>query len=91
VGATVKVRDKFQITIPQTVRGTVPLKVGERVEVLVRGREIVIRPIVEIPRDQAWAWSKEWQAQQAQSTRDLEQEKVHVFRSVKEARRHIGD
>ena len=91
MGATVKVREKFQITIPQTVRGTVPLKVGERVEVSARGREIVIRPIVEIPRDQAWAWSKEWQAQLTQSARDLEQGKVRVFRSVKEARRHVGD
>ena len=91
MGATVKVREKFQITIPQRVRGAIPLKVGERVEVSARGREIVIRPIVEIPRHQAWAWSKEWQAQLAQSARDLEEGKAQVFRSVKEARRHVGD
>ena len=91
MGATVKVREKFQITIPQRVRGTVPLKVGERVEVSARGREIVIRPIAEVPRHQAWAWTKEWQDQVAQSLRDLEQGKVRVFRSVKEARRRVGD
>ena len=48
-----------------------PLKVGERVEVTARGTEIVIRPIVEIPRDQAWVWSKEWHEQAAQSIKDL--------------------
>jgi AbrB family looped-hinge helix DNA binding protein len=91
MSSTVKVRQKYQITIPQTVRGAVPLKVGERVEVSARGREIVIRPIVEIPRHQTWALTKEWQDQLAQSLRDLEKGKVRVFRSLKEAKRRLGD
>ena len=90
MSSIVKVQEKYQITIPQTVRGAVPLKVRERVEVSARGREIVIRPIVEIPRHQTWALTKEWQDQLAQSLRDLEKGKVRVFRSVKDDRRHIG-
>jgi antitoxin MazE len=88
---TVKVREKYQVTIPEDVRGKIPLKVGERVEVVARGGEIVIRPVVEIPREQAWFWSKEWQEQIAQSRKDLERGKVKVFKSVKEARKHFGD
>jgi hypothetical protein len=65
-------------------RGKVPLKVGERVGVIARGSEIVIRPIVEIPRNQAWFWRKEWQEQVSQSIKDLERGKMKVFRSVKE-------
>jgi antitoxin MazE len=91
MGTTVKVREKYQVTIPEEVRGKIPLKVGERVEVTARGTEIVIRPIVEIPRDQAWFWSKEWQEQIAQSIKDLEKGKMKVFKSVKEARKHFGD
>jgi AbrB family looped-hinge helix DNA binding protein len=91
MGTTVKVREKYQVTIPEEVRGKIPLKVGERVEVTARGSEIVIRPIVEIPRDQAWFWSKEWQEQVAQSIKDLERGKMEVFKSVKEARKHFGD
>jgi antitoxin MazE len=91
MGATVKVREKYQVTIPEEVRGKIPLKVGERVEVTARGSEIVIRPIVEIPRDQAWFWSKRWQEQIAQSVKDLERGKIKVFKSVKEARKHFGD
>ncbi|MGA2465664.1 MAG: AbrB/MazE/SpoVT family DNA-binding domain-containing protein [Thermodesulfobacteriota bacterium] len=91
MGTTVKVREKYQVTIPEEVRGKIPLKVGERVEVTARGTEIVIRPIVEIPRDQAWFWSKEWQEQIAQSIKDLERGKMKVFKSVKEARKHFGD
>jgi AbrB family looped-hinge helix DNA binding protein len=88
---TVRVREKYQVTIPEEVRMKIPLKVGERVEVTARGTEIVIRPIVEIPRDQAWFWSKEWQEQVAQSIKDLQKGKIKVFKSVKEARKHFGD
>jgi AbrB family looped-hinge helix DNA binding protein len=91
MGTTVKIREKYQVTIPEEVRGKIPLKVGERVEVTARGTEIVIRPIVEIPRDQAWFWTKEWQEQIAQSIKDLERGKMKVFKSVKEARKHFGD
>jgi AbrB family looped-hinge helix DNA binding protein len=91
MGTTVKVREKYQVTIPEEVRGKIPLKVGERVEVTARGSEIVIRPIVEIPRDQAWFWSKQWQDQVSQSLKDLKKGKRKVFKSVKEARKHFGD
>jgi antitoxin MazE len=63
MGATVKVREKYQITIPEDVRAKIPLQVGERVEVIAEAGNIVIRPIIEVPRDQAWFWSKEWQEQ----------------------------
>ena len=91
MGTTVKVREKYQVTIPEDNRGKIPLKVGERVEVTARGNEIVIRPIVEVPRDQAWFWNKEWRDQVSQSLKDLERGKIKVFKSVKEARRHFGD
>jgi AbrB family looped-hinge helix DNA binding protein len=91
MGTTVKIREKYQVTIPEEVRGKIPLKVGERVEVTARGTEIIIRPIVEIPRDQAWVWTKEWQEQITQSIKDLQRGKVKVFKSVKEARKHFGD
>ena len=91
MGTTVKVREKYQVTIPEEVRGKIPLKVGERVEVIARGSEIVIRPMIEIPRDQAWFWSKQWQEQTTQSMKDFEKGKIKVFKSVKEARKHFGD
>ena len=91
MGTTVKVREKYQVTIPENVRNKIPLKVGERVEVVARGKEIIIRPVVEVPRDQAWFWSREWQEQIAQTRRDLDKGKVKIFKSVKEARKEFGD
>ena len=91
MGATVKVREKFQVTIPEEVRAKIPLNVGERVEVEAREGEIVIRPIIEVPRGQAWFWSKEWQEQIARSRKDIQKGKVKVFKSVKGVRKHFGD
>ncbi len=91
MGATVKVREKYQITIPEDVRAKIPLQVGERVEVIAEGGNIVIRPIIEVPRDQAWFWSKEWQEQIVRSKKNLEKGKLKAFKSVKEARKHFGD
>ncbi len=91
MGTTVKVREKYQVTIPEDVREKVSLKVGERVEVVAQGHEIVIRPIIEIPRHQAWFWSQEWQEQLARSKADIAKGKVKVFKSVQEARKAFGD
>jgi AbrB family looped-hinge helix DNA binding protein len=91
MGTTVKVREKYQVTIPEEVRAEIPLNVGERVEVVAEEGRIVIRPIIEVPRDQAWFWSKEWQERVARSRKDLEKGKAKVFKSAKEARKHFGD
>jgi len=91
MGTTVKVREKYQVTIPETVRNKIPLKVGERVEVDARRGEIVIRPIMEIPKSQSWFWNKKWQEQISKSLRDIEKGKVKVFKSVKEAKKQFGD
>lgn len=91
MASTVKVREKYQVTIPENVREEIPLKVGEKVEVIARGNEIVIRPMIEVPRSQAWFWTSEWQKQVKQAMKDLEKGKVKVFKSAKEARKHFGD
>ena len=91
MAATVKVREKFQVTIPENVRAQVPLQVGERVEVEAREGEIVIRPVIEVPRGQAWFWSKEWQERIARSRKDIEKGNVKIFKSVKEARKRLGE
>jgi antitoxin MazE len=91
MSSTVKVREKYQVTIPEDVREKVPLKVGERVEVIVRDGEIVIRPVVEIPRTQTWFWEQQWRETVSHSIEDMKAGKFKVFKSVKAAKRHFGD
>lgn len=91
MGVTVKVREKFQVTIPEEVRKKVPLEVGERVEVVAGENEIVIRPVVEVPRGQSWFWNSEWQREIDSSLKHIQDGKVRIFPSAKEARESFGD
>jgi antitoxin MazE len=88
--ATVKVRKRFQITIPESVRAQLPLKVGERLDIEARKGEIIIRPVIEVPRGQAWFWGNEWQERVSRSRKDIQKGNVKVFKSVKEARKHFA-
>ena len=82
---SVKIRTKFQVTIPTDVRKKIPLKVGDRVEVIARGSEIVIRPVIEVPRDQAWFWDSDWQELEKQATEDKNTGKTKSFTDVEKA------
>lgn len=90
MGTTVKIREKYQVTIPEDVRGKVPLEVGERVEVDVKNGLIVIRPMIEIPRDHAWFWTKEWQTGIREAKEEYRKGKVKTYKSVKKAKESIG-
>jgi len=68
---TVRVRSKHSVTIPADVRKQIHLKVGDRVEVTAEDGRVVIRPVVEIPRDQLWYWTREWQRKEQEATADI--------------------
>ena len=91
MSTTVKIREKYQVTIPEDIREKVPLRVGERVEVTAREGEIVIRPVVEVIRTQTWFWEKEWQQTVSKAIEDMKAGKFKVFKSAKEAKKHFGD
>ena len=42
----VKVKDKYQITIPEDIRKKVHCKIGELLSVALHGNEIVLKPMV---------------------------------------------
>lgn len=71
VATTVKVRSKHSVTIPEEVRRQVDLKIGDRVEVAADEGRIIIRPVIEIPREQAWYWTKAWQVKERQADEDI--------------------
>ncbi len=90
MATTVKVREKYQITIPEDVREKVSIEVGERVEVDVKDNIIVIRPMIEVPKEQAWFWSKHWQEGIRKAKEDYRKGRTKAFKSVKEAKKRIG-
>jgi antitoxin MazE len=58
----VTVQGRGLITIPTAIRRRFGLdQPGAQVEVIERDGEIVLRPQVAVPADQAWFWTERWQ------------------------------
>ncbi|MDF9809862.1 antitoxin MazE [Aurantimicrobium minutum] len=64
----INVRDRGQISLPASIRKKFHLdEPGAQVEVIERNGEIVLRPMLPIPADQAWFWTQEWQEGERQA------------------------
>lgn len=65
------IRTKGVITIPQDIRRQVDLGEGDEVIFTVEDGRVVLTPAAVIPRDQAWFWTPEWQAREAEAEADI--------------------
>ena len=58
---------------------------GAQLEVTEREDGVLeLRPVVPIPIDQAWFWSKRWQKMEREAERDIEQGKVKQFKTAED-------
>jgi antitoxin MazE len=79
----VTVQARGVIAIPPALRRQFGLdRPGAQVEVLERDGEIVLRPHVPVPSDQAWFWTERWQKMERQADDDVAVEKVASFENV---------
>ena len=69
----VHVGSKNQVTLPKEVVEGSHLSPGDPLEVTVEEGRIVLRPQVHVPRDQAYFWTAEWQAEERASEEDIAQ------------------
>lgn len=87
---TIHVGTKHQVTLPKEIMRQARLAPGDPLEVIYEHDTIILRPQVHIPRDQAYFWTKEWQAGEHQADEDIKAGRVHgPFRSVKEMKRRF--
>jgi len=54
----VKVKEKYQVTIPAEIRRELDLKVGDYLEVGAQGGSIILKPKALIDREKEEAWKK---------------------------------
>ena len=72
-----ELRTRSQITIPSEIIKQLNLKQGDTLEVEVEGEHIILRPVIAIPKDQAFFWSKQWQTEEKQVQADIENKKIN--------------
>ena len=68
---TVRFKKKSQVTIPKTIADELGLKEDDLLEARLEDGKIVLVPTLTIPKDQAWFWSKEWQAEEKEVDKQI--------------------
>jgi len=81
----VTVQSRGLIAIPTAIRSHFGLdQPGAQVEVIERDGEIVLRPHVAVPADQAWFWTKRWQQMEHEADDAIAAGRVTVVKTVEE-------
>lgn len=79
-----QIRHNFQITLPSVIRKRLALHIGDLVETEVKEGKIILTPKKTIDAEQAWFWSKGWQAAEREAEDDLKAGRVKKFKTVEE-------
>jgi antitoxin MazE len=81
----VTVQTRGVIAIPAEIRRHFGLdQPGAQVEVIEREGEIVLRPHIAVPADQAWFWTERWQQLERDADNAIAAGNVAEFGSVEE-------
>jgi bifunctional DNA-binding transcriptional regulator/antitoxin component of YhaV-PrlF toxin-antitoxin module len=81
----VTVQSRGLIALPISIRRRFgPDQPRAQVEVIERGDEIVLRPHVAVPTDQAWFWANRWREMEREADDDVAGGRVAVFEGVDE-------
>jgi bifunctional DNA-binding transcriptional regulator/antitoxin component of YhaV-PrlF toxin-antitoxin module len=73
----VSVQSRGLIAIPTSLRKRYGLdQPGAQVEIIERNGELVLRPHIPVPVQQAWFWSNEWQAKEQAAEGDARDGRV---------------
>jgi antitoxin MazE len=79
----VTVQARGVIAIPSAIRRRFGLdRPGAQVEVVERDGEIVLRPHIPVPSDQAWFWTERWQKMEREADDDIAARHVASFENV---------
>ncbi len=87
---TVHVGSKHQVTLPKEIVRKAHLAPGDPLEVVCEGDAIILRPQIHVPREQAYFWTREWQAGEREADEEIRAGRVRgPFRTVKEMKRSL--
>lgn len=78
-------KKKGQITIPSTIRNALNLLENDQIQISVEDGRIILQPVITIPKDQAWFWTKEWQAGEQEAQNDIAKGEFKTFDDIDDA------
>lgn len=79
-----EIRSRSQITIPAEIIKKLDLKQGDTLDVEIEGNQIILRPVIAIPKEQAYFWTEQWQSEEKQVQSDITNNNIQHAKSKKE-------
>ena len=87
---TTRVGPKHQVTIPGKIFKALQLEVGDYLDVRVTEEGIFMLPKKLVPKDQAWFYTKEWQAKEREADEAIARGEIsNQFETVDELISHL--
>ena len=86
----VELKQKSQVTIPSELVKKLKLKPGDKLDIEERDGRLAIIPVAVIPRDQIWFYAREWQADEHEVERQIQDGRVKVARNKDELFKDLG-
>ena len=79
-----RISSKRQIAIPSHIMAALNLKPGDEIDIKIENGNAYLLPVatIKVPRDQAWFWTKEWQAKEREANADIADGKFRDFESL---------
>ena len=81
----VKVKNKFQIVIPDEVRKKLHVEVGDTLEIEEKDGLLIARPVMVVDKAQAYFWTEEWQKGEKEAEEAKKKGKFRDFEKAGEA------
>lgn len=86
-----QLRGRSQITIPKNIIDSLGLKEGDNLNIEVENGQIIVKPVVMVPKDQAWFWTDEWQLAEKEVDKDIETGKIKKVNNLNELMKDLRD
>lgn len=86
------IRKRGQITLPKSVLDRFNLGEGDTLELSVsENGEITVVPMLQVPANQKWFWTEEWQEGEREADENIKSGNVKSFDNIEDALHWLDD
>lgn len=86
-----QLRGRSQITIPKNIIESLGLKEGDNLNIEIENGKIIVKPVVMIPKDQAWFWTDEWQEAEKEVAEDIKAGRIKTANNIDDLMKDLRD
>ena len=84
-----QIRQNYQVTLPAELRERLGLRIGDLLEIAVKGYKLILTPKRTVDLDEAWFWSKKWQEAEREVEEHAKAGRVKRARSAEDLIRKL--